>query len=128
MMPNISPTDTKQSSSSQIDCRCLIYLKVRVWLFYCPTTMKAVITIVHHSSHQVEAFISAFLSDVHVAADNISSSAHVVPDPLLNFRLTVIYCSACASKLPLNLHSCGSDRCSHIQQCCFNAWIRELKV
>lgn len=51
------------------------------WLFYCPTTIKGVITIVHHSGHQLEAFISVFLSDVKVKTDNICSRFHIVPDP-----------------------------------------------
>lgn len=97
-------------------------------LFYCLTTIKGVITTVHHSSHRVEAFMSLFLFDVKVKTDNICSRFHIVPDLLLLFRHAAIYCSACASKLPLNLLGCGPDSCSRFQCCCFNTWIREFKV
>ncbi len=105
------------------------WINSRVWLFYCPTTIKGVITIIiHHSGHQVEAFISVFLSDVKVKTDNICSRFHIVADPLLLFWLAVIYCFAFASKLPLNPHDCGPDSCSHFHCCCLNTWIREFKV
>lgn len=47
---------------------------------------------------------------------------------LLLFWSAVIYCSACALKLPLNPQSCGSDSCSRTERRCFNARIIEFKV
>lgn len=50
------------------------------------------------------------------------------PPAWFTFEFAVIYCSACASKLALNPHSCGSDSCSRVQLHRFNAWIRWFRV
>lgn len=69
-----------------------------------------------------------FLFEGKVETDNIYSRFHIVSDLRLLFRFNVIYCSACAPKLPLNTHGWGPDSCSPIQCRCFNTWISEFRV
>lgn len=69
-----------------------------------------------------------FLFEGKVETDNICSRFHIVSDLRLLFRFNVIYCSACAPKLPLNTHGWGPDSCSPVQCRCFNTWISEFRV
>lgn len=74
-MSNMALAETKQTKTGHI------VSWHRVWRFLSPTTIKGVITIVHHSGHQVEAFISVFLSDLEVKTDNICSMVPYCPWP-----------------------------------------------
>lgn len=80
----------------------------------------------HHSSFRSSSG-GLHLSDVKVKTDITCSRFHIVPDPLLLFRLAVIYCAACASGLEFNLLSCGPDSCFHIHRC-LNTWNGDFYV